>query len=95
MDAVAQPSQTRKVRIRNQRGLHARAAAKLVQTLEPFESEVTVTKDGTTVSGRSIMGLMMLAAAPGTELTLTATGRDARAALAAVAELVRSRFGED
>ena len=91
----AQPPLTRKVRIRNQRGLHARAAAKLVQTLEPFEAEVTVTKDGTTVSGRSIMGMMMLAAAPGTDVTLSATGRDARAALAAVAELVRARFGED
>jgi phosphocarrier protein len=93
MDASALLVRT--VRIRNRRGLHARAAAKLVQTLEPFEAEVTVTKDGTTVSGRSIMGLMMLAAAPGSELSLSATGRDAQAALQAVAELVRRGFDED
>jgi phosphocarrier protein len=93
MDA-ASPLQ-RTVKIRNQRGLHARAAAKLVQTLEPFEAELTVTKDGTTVSGRSIMGLMMLAAAPDSELVLIATGRDAAAALDAVAALVRGGFGED
>ena len=85
---------TRKVRIRNERGLHARAAAKLVQTLSDFDTELAVEKDGMTVSGRSIMGLMMLAAGPGSVLVLHATGPDARAALAAVAALVRSGFGE-
>ena len=94
MDAVDTPI-VRKVRIRNRRGLHARAAAKLVQTLEPFEAEFMVTNDSMTVSGRSIMGLMMLAAAPGIELVLSASGPDARAALDAVVALVQSRFGED
>jgi phosphocarrier protein len=94
MDAVDTPI-VRKIRIRNQRGLHARAAAKLVQTLEPFEAEFMVTNDSMTVSGRSIMGLMMLAAAPGIELVLSASGPDARTALDAVVALVQSRFGED
>ena len=93
MDAVTTPL-VRKVRIRNERGLHARAAAKLVQTLAAFDAEVTVEKDGMAVSGRSIMGLMMLAAAPGSTLVLTATGPDATAALAALATLVDSGFGE-
>jgi len=93
MDAAAPPHRT--VRIRNQRGLHARAAAKLVQTLEPFDAELWVSKDDTEVSGRSIMGLMMLAAAPGSEVSLRATGRDAQGALDAVAELIRNGFGED
>ncbi|MEX1107597.1 MAG: HPr family phosphocarrier protein [Dongiaceae bacterium] len=93
MDAVTTPL-VRKVRIRNERGLHARAAAKLVQTLSTFDAEVTIEKDGMSVSGRSIMGLMMLAAAPGSILVLTAKGPDARAALAALAALVDSGFGE-
>ena len=85
----------RTVRIRNQRGLHARAAAKFVQALEHLECEVTVSKDGTDVSGRSIMGLMMLAAGPGSELALSATGPDAAAGLSALAELVQRGFDED
>ena len=85
----------RTVRIRNQRGLHARAAAKFVQALEHLDCEVTVSKDGTDVSGRSIMGLMMLAAGPGSELTLSATGPDAANGLAAIAELVQRGFDED
>ena len=93
MDAATTPL-VRKVRIRNERGLHARAAAKLVQTLSDFDAEVTVGKDGMTVSGRSIMGLMMLAAGPGSVLVLDATGPDAQAALDALAALVDSGFGE-
>ena len=85
----------RSVKIRNQRGLHARAAAKFVQALEHLDCEVTVSKDGTDVSGRSIMGLMMLAAGPGSELALSATGPDAAAGLAALAELVQRGFDED
>ena len=85
----------RTVKIRNQRGLHARAAAKFVQALEHLDCEVTVSKDGTDVSGRSIMGLMMLAAGPGSELALSATGPDAANGLAAIAELVQRGFDED
>jgi phosphocarrier protein len=89
------PQLRRTVKIRNQRGLHARAAAKFVQALEHLDCEVTVSKDGTDVSGRSIMGLMMLAAGPGSELALSATGPDAANALAAIAELVQRGFDED
>src|SRR5436189_49706 len=67
----------RVVTICNQRGLHARAAARFVKTAAQFEAEIWVRKNGTAVSGRSIMGLMMLAAASGTLIELTATGRDA------------------
>jgi phosphotransferase system HPr (HPr) family protein len=67
----------------NQRGLHARAAARFVKTAGQFDADVRVKKNGTEVSGRSIMGLMMLAAAAGTAIELTATGREAEAAIAA------------
>ncbi len=86
---------TRIVTIVNQRGLHARAAAKFVKLADRFAAEVTVIKGDTEVSGRSIMGLMMLAAAPGTEIELRARGSDAEAALAAIAELVERKFDED
>lgn len=82
------------VTIVNQRGLHARAAAKLVKLADQFEAEVTVAKGEMTVSGRSIMGLMMLAAGPGCEIRLQAKGRDAAAALAAIADLVQRKFDE-
>lgn len=85
----------RRVTILNKRGLHARAAAKFVKLAAQFQAEVTVVKDGTAVSGRSIMGLMMLAASPGTDLELTASGADAEAALAALAALVAAKFDED
>ncbi len=78
----------------NERGLHARAAAKFVATVQEFEAEVEVSKDGMSVSGRSIMGLMMLAAAPGTTIDVTAQGPDAPAVLAALQFLVDSRFDE-
>ncbi|MFO1058457.1 MAG: HPr family phosphocarrier protein [Dongiaceae bacterium] len=92
VDATAPPA--RRVAIRNQRGLHARAAAKLVKLADQFEAEVTVAKGDMTVSGRSIMGLMMLAAGPGCEIELTARGREAEAALAAIADLVLRKFDE-
>jgi len=79
----------------NQRGLHARAAARFVKTAALFDAEVRVRKNGTEVSGRSIMGLMMLAAAPGTIIRLAATGRDAEAAVAALAKLIECKFDED
>lgn len=85
----------RRVTILNKRGLHARAAAKFVKLAGQFQAEVTVTKDGTSVSGRSIMGLMMLAASPGTDLQLSAVGADAEAALTAIATLVAAKFDED
>lgn len=85
----------RRVTIRNQRGLHARAAAKFVKTAEAYAAEVTVVKDGTEVLGTSIMGLMMLAAGPGSELELQAAGADADAALEALVQLIDRRFDED
>ena len=85
----------RSVTIRNQRGLHARAAAKFVKLADLFEAEVTVRKGDMSVSGRSIMGLMMLAAGPGCEIELSAAGAAAAPALAAIAELVQRKFDED
>lgn len=85
----------RRVTILNKRGLHARAAAKFVKLAGQFGAELTVTKDGVAVSGRSIMGLMMLAAGPGTELSIRAEGADADAALDALAGLVAAKFDED
>ncbi len=79
----------------NKKGLHARASAKFVQVVDRFSAEVTVTRCGETVGGRSIMGLLTLAAAPGTTITVTAKGDDAEACLDALAALVASRFGED
>jgi phosphocarrier protein HPr len=79
----------------NQRGLHARAAARFVKTAAAFDAEVWVRKNGTEVSGRSIMGLMMLAAAPGAVVRLSATGRQAEAAVEALAKLIECKFDED
>ncbi len=81
--------------ILNQRGLHARASAKFVKLAETFEAEITVRKDDTAVSGCSIMGLMMLAAATGSEVELTAIGPAADRAMAALEELVANKFDED
>jgi len=79
----------------NQRGLHARAAARFVKTAGLYNADIWVRKNGTEVSGRSIMGLMMLAAAPGTVIRLAATGPDAEAAVTALAKLVECKFDED
>jgi phosphocarrier protein len=79
----------------NQRGLHARAAARFVKTAGLFDAEVSVRKNGTEVSGRSIMGLMMLAAAPGAVIELVATGPQAKAAVTALANLIECKFDED
>jgi phosphocarrier protein HPr len=83
------------VMIVNKRGLHARASAKFVETAARFQSEVTVTKDDTSVSGRSIMGLMMLGASVGTCVELSADGADAKAAVQALVELIAAKFHED
>lgn len=85
----------RLVTIRNQRGLHARAAAKFVKTAESFDAAVTVIKDGSEVPGTSIMGLMMLAAGPSSEVELHATGRQREAALDALENLIERKFDED
>ena len=85
----------RVLEIVNQKGLHARASAKFVRTVERFDAQVRVTRCGETVGGNSIMGLMMLAAAPGTSITVEATGPDAAAAMSAIEALVADRFGED
>jgi phosphocarrier protein len=79
----------------NKRGLHARASAKFVQTVERFSAEVWVTRGGETVGGTSIMGLMMLAAGPGTTITVSAIGPEAEAVVAAITELVESKFNEE
>ena len=79
----------------NKKGLHARASAKFVQTVERFDAAVTVTRAGETVGGTSIMGLMMLAAATGTSISVEATGNEAAAALDAISKLVGSGFGEE
>jgi len=85
----------RKLSICNKKGLHARASAKFVQTVEKFDADVRVMRCGETVGGTSIMGLMMLAAAPGTSITIEATGREAADVIDALAALISSRFGED
>ena len=83
------------VTIVNQRGLHARAAAAFAKTVTRYKATVLVRRGEHTVSGLSIMGLMMLAASPGTEIEIAATGADAEAAMAALENLVALRFGED
>jgi phosphocarrier protein HPr len=85
----------RKLTICNRKGLHARASAKFVQTVEKFDAEVRVMRGGETVGGTSIMGLMMLAAAPGTSIIVEATGKEAAAVVDALTTLIDSRFGED
>jgi phosphocarrier protein HPr len=83
------------VTIRNRKGLHARASAKFVKCAETFDAEIVVMRDGQSVGGTSIMGLMMLAAGPGSVLSIRAEGTDAGAALAALIALVEDGFGED
>lgn len=89
-----EPVHARDLTITNKRGLHARAAAKFVQTVERVDAVVMVSKDGHTVGGDSIMGLMMLAAAEGSEIHVEASGPEAEAALALIETLVESRFDE-
>jgi phosphocarrier protein HPr len=93
--AEGQSQFARVLTIVNTKGLHARASAKFVQCAAKFDAEVTVAKDGSAVLGTSIMGLMMLGAGIGSEISVSAKGREAEAALTALAELVASKFGED
>lgn len=86
---------TREFEILNKRGLHARASAKFVQTVGGFDATITVSRDGTTVNGTSIMGLMMLAASTGCTIEVSAEGAQAREALDALQSLVENKFGED
>jgi phosphocarrier protein HPr len=85
---------SRQLTIVNRRGLHARASARFVKCAEGFDCEVTVSKDGQSVGGTSIMGLMTLAAGPGSTIDLQAAGPQAEAALDALAALVNDGFGE-
>lgn len=80
--------------IRNKLGLHARAAAQLVQTTNRFRSDVTVSKDGVEVNGKSIMGILMLAAAQGTTIKVMVQGEDAEQALMTIGQLIDDGFGE-
>ena len=84
----------RVLEICNKKGLHARASAKFVQTVEQFDAEVWVTRGHETVGGTSIMGLMMLAAGTGTSITVEAVGPQAAEVMNALTELVSSRFAE-
>ena len=88
-------STSRTVEIINKRGLHARASAKFVKLAATFEAEVKVCKDGQSVDARSIMGLMMLAAGPGSAIDIEAEGKEAGPAVEALAALVAARFDED
>jgi phosphocarrier protein len=81
--------------IANRRGLHARAAAKFVKLAAGFDAEITVTRGTQTVSGRSILGLMMLAAGPGTEIEIACVGREAEEAIETLGNIIAARFGED
>jgi phosphocarrier protein HPr len=85
----------RDVEIVNKKGLHARASAKFVQHAETFDAAIIVSHRGETVGGTSIMGLMMLAAGPGSKITIKATGKQAAAAVEDLCALVSSRFGEE
>jgi phosphocarrier protein HPr len=91
---VATARSEREVRIRNQLGMHARAAVKFVQTANKFRSEVKVVKDGTEANGKSIMGLLTLVAAMNSTMTIICEGEDAEAAARALATLVDEGFGE-
>ncbi len=84
----------RSVQILNKNGLHARPAAEIVKISAKFQSEITLARDGMEVNGKSIMGVMMLAAECGATLVLRAEGSDADAALDALADLIQRKFGE-
>ncbi|WP_119310081.1 HPr family phosphocarrier protein [Cohaesibacter haloalkalitolerans] len=91
---MSQVSVSDRLIIKNKRGLHARASAKFVQLVDRFDARVSVSKDGQTVCGTSIMGLMMLAAAPGCAIDVVAEGNDAQAVVDALNALIGDLFGE-
>ena len=84
-----------RLQITNELGMHARAATKFVQTANKYQSAVTVEKDGQSVNGKSIMGVLMLVAAKGSSILVRCTGADAEEAMKALAQLVKDKFGED
>jgi len=89
-------SETTVIRIQNLKGLHARATAAFVKVAEQFQSQISVEKDGESpVSGKSIMGLLMLAVPLGEEIKITAEGDDAQDAIKALTDLINNRFGEE
>ncbi len=92
---MAETILSKNLEIKNRLGLHARAAAQLVQTASRFNSAITVSKDGQAVDGKSILGLMMLAAAQGNTIEVTASGEDATEAMAAIESLVDLKFHEE
>ncbi len=83
------------IEIINELGLHARAAASFVKVANKFKSDVKVEKDGLDANGKSIMGIMMLAAPKGSQITVTCTGEDAEQVLEAIKELINNKFGEE
>ncbi len=83
------------VTVRNKQGIHARPSAAFVKLASRFESDVTLEKDGEAINGKSIMGLLMLAAGPGSQLRIVCEGEDASEALKALVKLVDDKFGED
>ena len=85
---------SRTLTIVNEKGLHARASARFVETVEAYDARATVTRDGQTVSGDSIMGLLMLAAGRGAEIDITCTGPEAEALMESLESLLASGFGE-
>ncbi len=97
MDTAAGSSRAlaQQLTIVNRKGLHARASARFVRTAECFDANVQVVKDGQSVNGNSIMGLMMLGAGPGSTILVQASGKQAREALEAIVELVNNGFDED
>ena len=94
-DPPGQAPIIRVLKICNKKGLHARASAKFVQTVEKFDADVKVTRNGETVGGDSIMGLMMLSAGPGTKILVSAKGPEAEAAMEAITALVADKFHEE
>jgi phosphocarrier protein HPr len=92
---LTSPVESQTFTIRNRLGLHARAAALLVKTTNRFSAEVTIEKDGVEVNGKSIMGVLMLAASKGSKITVRAEGDGASAALQAIGKLIEDKFGEE
>jgi phosphocarrier protein HPr len=86
---------TKELTVQNKLGIHARPAAMFVKTASRFACEIMVEKDGETVNGKSIMGLMMLAAGPGSKLSLHANGNDAQEAISEIEALLQRKFDED
>jgi phosphocarrier protein HPr len=95
MTGVGPPVLSREIEILNTRGLHARASAKFVKCAEAYDADIRVTRDGQTVPGTSIMGLMMLAAQMGSTILIEASGPQAEPALEALSRLIANRFGEE